>query len=210
MEIYDISQTLCATTAIWPGDPEFQMRSVQLIRRGDPVNLSELRMGSHTGTHVDAPLHVQEGGEGAASMRLDRFIGPVRVVWIPGSLLPGSLVIDAEILREYDWNGVQRVLFKTKARSTPETFNADFASLSEDAASFLVDRGIALVGIDAPSIDAFEGAELRAHRVFSRHGVPIIEGLRLDDAPPGDYQLACLPLKIAGGDGSPVRAILWR
>lgn len=205
MDIYDISQTLSPTTAIWPGDPGFEMRSVQSIRRGDPVNLSDIRMGSHTGTHIDAPLHVQERGDDVAAMRLDRFIGPARVISVPG-----RLPIDATTLRQCDWAGVQRVLFKTRTVSTPESFSAEFASLTEDAALFLVDRGMLLVGIDAPSIDAFENADLRAHRVFSRHGVPILEGIRLDEAPPGDYQLACLPLRLAGGDGSPVRAILWR
>jgi arylformamidase len=204
MEIYDISQTLWDGMAVWPGDPEFLKRWVLRMREGGSSNVSAVDMGAHTGTHIDAPLHLDDSGSDVASMPLRHFMGPARIFSISS-----KACIRAADLSMLDWRGVERVLFKTGARGLPEySFDRDFVYLEEGAAEFLVRQGILLVGTDAPSIDAFESSDLPSHRALLHHGIVILEGARLDGVPPGDYELICLPLKLAGSDGSPVRAIL--
>ena len=206
MEFFDISQTLSEEIAVWPGDPEFHQDRILRIEGGDSSNVLAIRMGTHTGTHIDAPLHVDDSGSDVAGIAVRHFIGPARVVSIPA-----RRCIRAADLLPLDWRGVERILFRTQPGGLPEhLFNRSFVHLAEDAAEFLAGQGILLVGTDAPSIDPFESSELRSHKILLRNGTVILEGLRLEDVPPGDYSLVCLPLKIAGADGSPVRAILWR
>jgi arylformamidase len=204
VEIFDISQTLESGMAVWPGDPEFFQEQVFRIDRGDGANLMAIRMGTHTGTHIDAPLHVTGSGTDAAGVPLRNCIGPARVLSISA-----SPCIRAADLLPMDWCGVERVLFRTSS-ARPGTFNPNFIHLVEDASAFLAGKGILLVGTDAPSVDPFGSRDLPSHRILIENGTAILEGIRLDTVSPGDYNLVCLPLKIARGDGSPVRAILWR
>lgn len=204
MKIYDISRTLCGGMAVWPGDPEFSRRHTMRIAEGGSSNVSAIDLCVHTGTHVDAPLHIDDSGCDIDRVPLDRFIGPARVL-----AFPAAKSIRASDLSGLDWSGVERVLFKTRSSGLPEHhFDTDYVYLEADAAGFLVEKGIRLVGTDAPSVDDFAGADLPAHRVLLQHGIVILEGARLEQVPPGDYELVCFPLKIAGSDGSPVRAIL--
>jgi arylformamidase len=204
VEIYDISQTLCEGMAVWPGDPEFRQRRIMRRQDGKSANTSTLHMGVHAGTHVDAPLHLDDSGSDIARMPLRCFIGPARVFEISA-----RECIRADDLTILDWRGVERVLFKTRAASRPDyMFDTDFVYFDEGAAEFLVKRGILLVGTDAPSIDAFDSVDLPSHRMLLSHEIAILEAARLRGVPPGNYELACLPLKLAGSDGSPVRAIL--
>jgi len=162
-------------------------------------------MSVHTGTHVDSPYHFHETGPDIASVPLRHYIGPARVLRLPGR----QRLIDAAYLGTQDWRGVERVLFKTDASNQPEEkFTRDYACLTEDGAEFLGLRHVLLAGTDAPSVDAFDSRILPCHNVLLRHGVAILEGARLAAVPPGDYELICLPLRFAGLDGSPVRAIL--
>ncbi len=174
------------------------------MRDGASCNVSAIAMGSHTGTHIDAPLHFDESGVDIAAIPPDRFIGPVRVVEI---LAEQS--ITAADLRRLPIQGSERLLLKTRSgwRENGES-GPGFVYLAEDAAAYLGGLGLLLVGTDAPSVDAFDSKTLPSHRILSRHLVAILEGARLDPVPPGDYELICLPLKLAGLDGSPVRAIL--
>jgi len=204
MEIYDISQTLCRGIARWPGDPEFQHRWVTRIRDGDGSNVSAIDMCVHTGTHIDAPFHLNDSGSEIASVPLSHFIGAARVFSVDA-----EKCITAADLSMLDWKGVKRVLFKTRSSGQPEhSFNQNFIYLDVGACEFLEEIGILLVGTDAPSVDAFDSADLPSHRVLLQRGIIILEGARLERVPAGDYELICLPLKIAGSDGSPVRAIL--
>jgi arylformamidase len=206
VQIFDISQTLEEGMPVWPGDPEFRRKPAARIRDGEPANVLAIHMGTHTGTHIDAPLHVDDSGTDAVGIPVRHFIGPARVVQIST-----GASIKATGLASLDWKGVERVLFKTRSGSIPpKSFDPSFVWLTEDASEFLVGKGLLLVGTDAPSIDPFASTELSAHKMLIRGGVAILEGVRLDAVPPGDYSLVCLPLKIAGADGSPVRAILWR
>jgi arylformamidase len=204
MEIYDISQTLCRGIAVWPGDAEFHHRWTLQIRNGGSSNVSAVDLCVHTGTHVDAPLHLDDSGRDITDMPLRRFIGPARVF-----SMDAAERIRVADLSALDWEGVERVLFKTRGPEKPEYVpDQNFVYLSENASAFLAERNILLVGTDAPSVDAYDSAQLPSHRILLRQGIAILEGARLDDVLPGNYELICLPLKLAGLDGSPVRAIL--
>jgi arylformamidase len=120
------------------------------------------------------------------------------------------MCIRAADLSALNWQGVRRALFKTRSGIPPDGFDSQFVYIGEDAAEFLIQKEVVLVGIDAPSVDAFDGVHLPAHRVLLDHGTVILEGIRLGNVSPGDYELICLPLKLAGLDASPVRAILRR
>jgi arylformamidase len=206
MEIFDISQTLVEGIAVWPGDPEFIRRSVQKIAEGALSNVSEIRLGTHTGTHLDAPFHLDDSGKDVTGIGLRSLVGPARVV-----RFSGERSIQAVDLYPLDWRGVERILFHTRSGSKPENvFDPDFIYFSKDAAEFLAGKGILLVGTDAPSVDALNSPDLPAHKTLFGAGITILESARLDDLSPGDYNLVCLPLKLAGADGSPARAILWR
>jgi arylformamidase len=202
--IFDISQTLHEGMAVWPGDPEYRPRWMQRIRNGEPSNVSAVDMGVHTGTHIDAPLHLDDRGGDIAGMPMRCFMGRVRV---------HSMVVEecirAADLSILDWEGVERVLFKTRASSLPEgAFHQRFIYFDKDAAAFLAEKNVLLVGTDAPSVDSLNGADLLSHRVLLDRGIAVLEGARLEDVPSGDYELICLPLKLAGLEASPVRAIL--
>jgi arylformamidase len=204
MVIHDISQTLCREVAVWPGDPEFRSRRPMKLEEGESSNVSAIDMCVHTGTHIDAPLHLDNSGSDIASIPLHHFIGNVRVFSIPA-----EKCIRLSDLLPLDWQNVERALFKTRSSDRPENaFDSSFVFLDESAAGFLTQKGLLLVGTDAPSVDAFDSPDLPSHRILLSHGIAILEGARLESVSPGDYELICIPLKLAGLEGSPVRAIL--
>jgi len=204
MRIYDLSQTIRKGIAVWPGDRKFRCEWTMRLEDGDSCNVSAVTMSVHTGSHVDAPYHFDRSGLDVARVPLENCIGPARVLELA---VEGS--ITAQLLRGQDWTGVERVLLKTPSSSTPEDrFHAGFAHLSEDGAEFLGQRGLLLVGTDAPSVDAFTSKTMAAHKILLAYGVAILEGIRLAHVPAGDYELIALPLRFEGLDASPVRAIL--
>jgi arylformamidase len=204
MKVYDISQTIREGMAVWPGDRKFRIQWTMRSGKGDSCNVSAVTMSVHTGTHLDAPYHFADSGEDVASLPLERYIGSARVI----ELKTGG-TITPEHLGAFDWDGVERVLFKTASSRVPEDrFDRNFVYLSDEGASFLGERKLLLVGTDAPSVDAFESKSLSAHKTLFQHGIAILEGVRLFHVAPGDYELICLPLRFVGLDGSPVRAIL--
>ncbi len=207
MIIYDISQTLHSKTAVWPGDQRFRHRWSMRIAQGDSCNVSSVTMSVHSGTHLDAPHHFDEDGQDIASVSLLAYLGPARVFHVP----PEMRSISATFLAALAWDGVERVLFRTRAADMPDgPFDRDFVPLAEEGAEFLAAKELLLVGTDAPSVDAFASKTMTCHKILSRRGIAILEGARLAQVAPGDYELICLPLKLAGLDGSPVRAILRR
>jgi arylformamidase len=204
--LYDISRTLQDAIPVWPGDPEFQSSWAMLRRNGAPCNVSVFSMGTHTGTHIDAPFHLDDAGDDVAKIKFKNLIGPARVF----SISKGNCIRSADLER-LDWKGVERILFKTRNGSQPaKSFESNYTYLDEGASEFLVERGILLVGTDAPSVDFYESSNLPSHQILLNHGTVILEEAELTAVPPGDYELICLPLKLAGLDGSPVRAILLR
>ncbi|MEJ5225820.1 MAG: cyclase family protein [Anaerolineales bacterium] len=208
MTIYDISLTISPGLPVWPGDPAVALTQVAAIARGDLANVSHISMGVHTGTHVDAPHHFLDDNRTVEALPLDVLTGPCYVIHFPDDVD----VITAEVLARSAWPaGVTRVLFGTRnskmwARGE-NTFQTDFVAVSEDGAQWLVERGVRLVGVDYLSVAPYDQPR-PTHEVLLRAGVVIVEGLNLAAVPRGFYDLYCLPLKIAGSDGAPARAIL--
>lgn len=204
-EFFDISQTLEEGLAVWPGDPEYRVQPVARISGGASANLTAIYMGTHTGTHIDAPCHIMDGAGSVADIPLEKLVGPARVIELPSERSIRAADLSSLVA------GVRRLLLKTAPASPAGTaFEPGFVYLEPDAADFLADKGMLLVGTDAPSVDPFESIDLPAHHALLGHGVVLLEGIRLNGVPPGDYMLACLPLKVAGGDGAPARAVLWK
>jgi len=202
MKIYDISMTLRPQMAVWPGDDPFEMTPTARIADGAHCNLSRLSMGSHTGTHVDPPMHFIDGADSIEKLDLQRLLGPADVIDCTG--MPE---VSADALEGKLADGIVPLL-KTDSSRLPDTlpFRDDYVYLTASAARLLAERRVKAVGIDYLSIAGNDGVPV--HRILLEAGIAIIEGLRLAHVPPGRYTLACLPLKIKGCDGAPARAIL--
>lgn len=205
MRIYDISESISPTTAVFPGDNGFTAEWVMRMAEGASCNVSTLRMSAHCGTHSDAPLHYQETGADAASMDLRPYLGPCRVLTVTGVGDPP--VVDADSLPAA-LDGVERVLLRTGPHHDAETFDPKFMALGPAAAQRLVEAGVKLVGIDSQSMDHATCKDLRSHNILLEGSVSLLENLDLSAVPDGVYELIALPLKIVGGDAAPVRAIL--
>jgi arylformamidase len=201
--LYDLSPTIRPDTPVWPGDTPFQSRLSWAIADGASVNLSAITTTPHLGSHADAPFHTEARGEGMAEMPLDRYLGPCRVVRVPPQPL-----IELRHLEGIDLAHPPRLLFKSESVRDRRTFPERFTALSPELAAFLAEKGVVLVGMDTPSVDPFDSKTLDAHHALFRGGVAILEGLVLDGVPEGVYELIALPLRLAGLDASPVRAVL--
>ena len=190
----------------FPGDPEFASRPSHSLARGDAYNVSTLTLGTHSGTHVDPPLHFIAGGAGTDRLDLDVLNGPCEVLGID----PSVRAISPSDLPSFP-PGTSRVLLRTanSARwARTLTFFPDYVALTDGAAERLVASGVRLVGLDALSIESDPTGRFPVHHRLLGSGVLILEGLLLDGAPPGTYELECAPLKIRGGDGGPARVAL--
>ncbi len=203
MSLYDISPLISEAIAVWPGDAPFRRSLTFEIAKGSSVNVSAISLSTHTGSHVDAPLHFLASGRPVDQLPLEPFIGPALLISAQGAKSVGVEHLDA-IAGE----PVERLLVRTRHHSDPNRFDTAFAPLSPAAALRLVESGVRLFGTDAYSVDPFDSKTLETHMILARGGVMILEGLRLDEPPPGRYELIALPLRIAGADASPVRAIL--
>jgi arylformamidase len=199
----DISMQIAPGMPHWPGDPDVELAPVAHIGAGDACNVSRICMGTHTGTHIDPPLHYFSGGKSIAEMPLDVGIGPCRVLYIPD-----VLAISAEHLRPHSPQQGERLLLRTcnSERDTGEAFRKNFAHLTPDAAQLLADAGVRLVGIDYMSIGSYEADGEDTHRILLGAGLWVIENLVLSGISAGEYEMLCLPLRIAHGDGGPCRA----
>ena len=204
--IIDISVPIYSGMPFYPGDPGAEVRPSRLISEGAVANISELRLGSHTGTHVDAPNHFEAGGETVDNLPLEMLVGPARVVDLSGA----GASISREHLERAEIEGVKRLLVKTgnSALWSTSEFSKDYVSFAEDAAVYLVELGVGLVGIDYLSVERFKSDTFGVHHTLLGAGVILLEGIDLGLVAAGDYELVCLPLKIRGGDGAPARAIL--
>lgn len=207
MNIFDITVPIRDDMPIYEGDPGVKIDSWSAFARGDSSNVSTLNFGAHTGTHVDAPAHFVEGARKIDAVSLDVLIGPARVIRVGDEMTE----INAEFIRNYDLQSVERVLFHTRNSGFwNQGFRKDFTHLLPEAAQILVDQGIKLVGTDYLSIEKFHSGHHKTHLTLLSNNVVIVEGLNLSDVPEGDYELICLPLKISDGtgDGAPARAVL--
>ena len=195
----DITRPIRPSMAIYPGNPEVVFEQVKKAS-AESSTLTKITLGSHTGTHIDAPAHIVKGEKGSAMYDLDQLCGPCEVI----DLISISTVITAN---DIPATTQERVLFKTKnSNGDSDVFDPQFVALDESAAKLLITRQVKLVGIDAPSIKK-KGVRDAVHQLLLDAGVVIMEGLWLAEAQAGEYELLCLPLKV-DLDGSPVRAAL--
>jgi arylformamidase len=205
MKIYDISLSLSAETVRWVTAQPFELIERKRMSRGDPNNSSTIHASVHSGTHVDAPRHFVPDGAAIDSLSLDIFIGPARVCE-----LDVASQITATDVAKLNLAGEKRVLFKTRNSTDllhKTDYDPSFVAFSVDGAKALVDLGVRLVGLDYLSV-AHADEQVPVHRAFLDHGLALLEGVDLSVVPPGRYELICLPIKIAGSDGAPCRAVL--
>jgi arylformamidase len=206
--IYDVTVPITNTMPVWPGDPPVHLHAQSHLSRdkSHTVRLTAIEMGSHTGTHVDAPFHMIEGGKRVDEFPLDTLTGKATVFSVSGLRSLGR-----RDLEQLDWSGEpERVLFKTENSNHWQDgkFYEEFVYLDPGGAEFLVEHGVRLVGIDYLSIDRFKSESHPSHFVLLKKNIVILEGLDLSAVPAGEYTLVALPLNIKGADGAPTRVIL--
>jgi arylformamidase len=210
MRVHDISVALSENTPTYPGDPGIEIEQWKSLAKGDSASVSFVHFGAHSGTHVDAPAHFIRGAAKLDSLPLEVLIGPAQLVEVP----PDCMIIDRSLVTAKVNPGTERVLFKTRNSAFwgdhAAGFQTDFTHLDLPAAELLVDLGIRLVGIDYLSIERFKSPDHAVHLCLLSKGIVILEGLNLASVRAGNYELICLPLKLAGGegDGAPARAVL--
>ena len=204
--IHDISLPIAHGGLVYPGNPPIEITAQQAVARGGSSNVSALAFGSHTGTHVDAAKHFFDDGQTVDALPLERLIGRAVVV----EVAPDVDAVAAELLRAAPLAGHTRVLIKTRnsGYNTEPAFRRDYTYLAPDGAEYLADQGVVLVGVDYLSVEQFHSGHHRTHRTLLAREVVIVEGLALAAVPAGEYQLICLPLRLAGLDGAPARAVL--
>lgn len=198
----DISATIKSGMVHWPGDPAVRIRRLNNMDKGDSNNVSLLTMTSHTGTHMDAPLHFFKNGKSLHKMPFEATIGPAQVICINDkvSITPGEL-------RRYNIRRGERILFKTANSQRcwkTNRFIKDFVYISKEAAKYLTKVNVRMIGVDYLSV----GGDISVHHLLLKSGIWIIEGLDLSSVKKGRYDLICLPLKILNSDGAPARAMV--
>jgi len=208
MTIYDISLSISPNLPTWPGDPGLKLEQYESMDKGAHYNATQISSSVHLGTHVDAPRHFLKDGSTVEQLPLEVLTGPCYVTQLPD----GIDAITAEVLdRTEITSEMKRVLFGTSNShywaKGESKFQTDFVAITEDGAEWLVERGVQLVGIDYLSIAPYDES-IPTHTVLLKAGVVVVEGLNLANIMRGFYDLYCLPLKIAGSDGAPARAIL--
>ncbi len=200
----DITQTLSPDTPIWPGDTPFRTARTWHYGLDCPVNVSRFEISTHAGTHADAPLHYDPDGPAIEAVSLNAYVGRARVIDVRGC---GSVITPAMVMPSLS-DGPERILLRTYDRFPHRSWDAAFATVSADTIKLLAVRGIVLIGIDSPSLDPQESKTMDAHIAVGAASMAILEGLVLDGVGAGDYELIALPLKLAGMDAAPVRAVL--
>lgn len=202
MQLFDISVSLSEALPVFPEDPPLTMD-----QHCGAFTVTILSLGSHSGTHLDFPGHLGLSGPGGAGLSLEELIGPCQVWDLTAHRGP----IDAALLARQPAPVAKRVLLRTDNSSLwqEKTFCADYLALTADGADWLISQGVELVGIDYLSIEAATG-DGTVHRLLLEAGLFILEGLDLSQVSAGNYELICLPLKLACRDGAPCRAVLRR
>lgn len=203
--IYDITRTVSSKSAVWPGDATFTYQHQMRLDAGNAVNLTTITLSPHTGTHADAYYHYVPGGYHPAGMPLTHYMGKARVVHVnkdDGPLAPSDFA-------HVDMTDVERLLLRSHVSDLPDDqWPQAFPYLSEPLVTWLADKGVVLIGLDSPSVDALDSKDLPCHHALHQAGMLNLELLNLRDVPEGNYELIALPLKLDEICGSPVRAVL--
>jgi len=208
-DIIDISMPLHPHMPTWPGSVGFRLIRVMRLEAGDPANVSRLGCDVHMGTHVDAPRHFLENGDTVEQLPLETLIGPAVVAY-----LPGVDAITADDLADLALpSGTKRLLLRTRNSdlwtARVNEFREDYVALTADAARWVVEQGICLIGVDYLSVQCYDDSPL-THQILLEEGIIILEGLNLAGVQPGIYELICLPLRLVGAEAAPARAVLRR
>lgn len=204
MKVIDISRTIQVDMEMYPGDAGPQITNVSGLDEGDSYNISRITLGTHTGTHVDPPLHLIHEGAGIDRLPMNTLVGNARVLDLSSIYRP----IEAGDIGPVEAGGI--ILLKGGPDNSGDSGGSGASCgvyLSAACARYLVDIGIKTIGTDAISIGALD-EEYEVHHTLLDAGIVVIEGLEMPDVEAGDYFLVCLPLKIANGDGGPARAVL--
>ncbi len=200
--------------AEWPGDEPFHFRLTKQIAKGASVNLGTISMSVHNGTHADGKFHFETNGESIEKAPLEVYLGRATVVDLAQSFLhlkeKHLITIEDVLPSAEEIAATSRLLVKTGRWSDSTVFPNQIPVIAADVPAWLQKNGIKLLGLDLPSVDEIDSKSLQNHHALARAGIAIVESLDLSDVGPGIYNLAALPLKIAGGDGAPMRAVLWR
>lgn len=202
MRIWDISQTLRPGLPVWPGDTAFAFERTWIMEKGSQVNVGRMTMSTHSGSHGDAPLHYAAHAPDIASVGLEPYLGECLVVDARHAV--GAV----EIADLPPLEGAARVLLRTFERFPHEQWDSSFTAIAPETIRWLAAQGVRLIGTDAPSVDPQDSKTMDAHKAVLAADMRILEGLVLDQVPPGRYELIALPLKIAGGDAGLCRAVL--
>lgn len=203
----DLSRPLSEATPVWPGDVPWSLSWTMRIEEGASVNVAALSGSAHAGTHAESALHVEAGGAPLEAVPLDAFVGAAEILDVaapPGG--PTVPTVGVDEVEERIAPDTERLLLRTGC-DWSEGFPTRFRALSEPLARWCVERGLRLVGTDAPSIDPYDSKRLAAHRIVAGAGIAVLESLALARARPGRYELIALPLPIDGAEASPVRAV---
>jgi arylformamidase len=207
MRIYDVTVRLKEGMATYAGtEPGPVLDFHSRIERGDSANVSALSLGSHTGTHVDAPDHFLDNGLTVESIPAEHLIGPALVVEYAGE--SDITANDLDLLSIPP--ATTRLLVKTRNGSfwDDDAFHPEFIGFDDTAGPWLADRGMVLVGIDYMSIEKFRSPTHAVHHALLAKRAVLLEGLDLREVPPGEYFLVCAPLPVVGADGAPARCFL--
>jgi arylformamidase len=214
MKIWDVSRTLSNDLAEWPGDEPCHFQLTREKTKGESVNLGAISMSVHNGTHADARFHFDTNGESIEKAPLETYLGRATVVDLAQAFSQSKEkhLITIEDLRPSAEQiaATSRLLVKTGRWSDSTVFPNQIPVIAADVPAWLQKNGVKLLGMDLPSVDEIDSKSLQNHHALARAGIAILESLDLSEVASGIYQFAALPLKIAGGDGAPVRAILWR
>jgi len=214
MKIWDISRTLSNELAEWPGDEPFHFQLTKTIAEGQSVNLGAIKMSVHNGTHADARFHFDTKGESIEKAPLEIYLGRAVVVDLTEAFSQSKekhlITIEDFQPHSEEIAETSRVLVKTGRWSNSAVFPSEIPVIAADIPAWLQKNGVKLLGLDLPSVDEIDSKSLQNHHALAAAGVAIVESLDLSGAGAGIYDFAALPLKIAGGDGAPMRAVLWR
>ena len=195
MKIIDISQEIYQGMPVYPGDPTFQSHRVNSFKQGDMCEVSEVTMGTHCGTHIDAPFHFIKGGKTVDSIGLDTFVGMAYVAEYCGIVSGTAAAEILEKAKKQNPEAAMRILIKGDAE------------VSSEAAKVFADSGILLLGNESQTVGP-EAAPMEVHLILLGAGIVLLEGIRLAEVPEGSYFLNAAPLNLSGADGSPCRAVL--